>query len=149
MGCWDENLFKCSGHMTKMASRPIFGKNFQKYHNSSLELQKLSFLLPLLICFRCYNGKSESMPLLLPHCRYFDFFYRNVCWVVLYQTYHFYPNLWIWVVAMPTKRLNLRKIFKINLRCPRYHCPIQGSSEMVFSLGNRQLVDLSRSFPSW
>ena len=30
MGCWDENLFKCSCHMTKIASGPIYCKNSQK-----------------------------------------------------------------------------------------------------------------------
>ena len=29
MGYLDEKLFKCSGHMTKMASRPIYGKTFK------------------------------------------------------------------------------------------------------------------------
>ena len=42
---------------------------------------KNMFLLPLLMCLRCYgnlkfpltlNGKRESRPLLLPHCRYFE-----------------------------------------------------------------------------
>ena len=31
-------------------------------------------------------------------------FYRNVPWVVLYQTYLFYCNLLIWLVTMATKR---------------------------------------------
>ena len=26
MGCWEETLFKCPGHMPKMASTPIYGK---------------------------------------------------------------------------------------------------------------------------
>ena len=30
MGCWDVNLFKFPGHMTKMASSPIYGKTLQK-----------------------------------------------------------------------------------------------------------------------
>ena len=116
------------GHMTKMASRPIFGKNFQKYLNSSLEQQKLSFLLPSLICFVAIMGKVKVGLNCYLIADILISFYRIVCWVVLYQTYHFYPNLWIWLVAMPTKRLNLRKIFKTKLRCPRYHCPILGSS---------------------
>ena len=49
-------------------------------HNINL-CKNYVFLLPLLTCFRCYdnlkfpltcNGKSESRPLLLSHCRYFD-----------------------------------------------------------------------------
>ena len=46
----------------------------------NISFYKNVFLLPLLKCFRCYdklkfpltyNGKSESRPLLLSHCRYF------------------------------------------------------------------------------
>ena len=33
-------------------------------------------------------------------------FYRNVPWVVLYQTYEFCPNRWIWLVVMATERIN-------------------------------------------
>ena len=36
-------------------------------------------------------------------------FYRNIIWAVLYQTYHFCPNLYTWLVAMATESLNLRK----------------------------------------
>ena len=36
-------------------------------------------------------------------------FYRNVPWLVLYQPYEFCPNRWIWLVAMATETLNLRK----------------------------------------
>ena len=36
-------------------------------------------------------------------------FCRHVCWVVLHQAYHFRPNLSIWLVAMATEMLNLRK----------------------------------------
>ena len=39
--------------------------------------------------------------------------YRNVCWVVLYETYEFYPNRWIWLAAMATERINSRKNSKI------------------------------------
>ena len=35
-------------------------------------------------------------------------FYRNVAWVVFYQTYYLCPNLLIWLIAMATERLNLR-----------------------------------------
>ena len=34
---------------------------------------------------------------------------------ILYQTYHFCPNFWIWLVAMATERLKLRKILKNHL----------------------------------
>ena len=35
------------------------------------------------------------------------------CWVVLYHTYHFCPNLWICLVSMATEKLNLRNYWKI------------------------------------
>ena len=35
--------------------------------------------------------------------------YRNVPSVVVYETCHFCPTVWIWLVAMETERLNLRK----------------------------------------
>ena len=38
--------------------------------------------------------------------------YRSIPWKVLYQTYHFCPNLLIWFVAMATERLNLWKNIK-------------------------------------
>ena len=34
---------------------------------------------------------------------------QNVPWVVLYKQYEFYPNRWIWLVAMATEMLHLRK----------------------------------------
>ena len=39
-------------------------------------------------------------------------FYKNVCWVVLHQAYHYSLNLSIWLVAMATERLNLQKNIK-------------------------------------
>ena len=39
-------------------------------------------------------------------------FYRNVPWVVLYKTYEFCPNRWIWLVVMATTRINSRKNIK-------------------------------------
>ena len=36
-------------------------------------------------------------------------FYRNFPWVVLYQPYEFCPNLWILLVVMATEMPNLRK----------------------------------------
>ena len=39
-------------------------------------------------------------------------FFRNVPWVDLYHTYEFRPNRWIWLVAMATERINLRKNIK-------------------------------------
>ena len=41
--------------------------------------------------------------------------YRNVPWVDLYRTYHFCPDLWIWLVAMATERLNLRKQYSESI----------------------------------
>ena len=31
MGCWDEMCSNVPGHLTKIASRPIYGTNFQKH----------------------------------------------------------------------------------------------------------------------
>ena len=48
------------------------------------------------------------------HCGYFDkSSFKNVYWVILYQT--FCQKLSIWLVVMATKMLNLRKIFKNQL----------------------------------
>ena len=37
------------------------------------------------------------------------FFYRNVYWVVLYVSYDFCPNQWIWLVVGAAKRVDFRK----------------------------------------
>ena len=43
-------------------------------------------------------------------------FYWNVSWVVLYQPYDFFPNHWFWSVAMATERLNFREKKHIQKR---------------------------------
>ena len=54
-------------------------------------------------------GKNENRHLLLSHCRFFlPNFYRNVPWVVFYQTYLF----------CYIKSLNLKKNTKINSSAP-------------------------------
>ena len=72
---------------------------------------RLSLNFPLI-----YNGKNIKRSLLLSHCTwiFWQKFYRNVSWVVLYQTYHFCPMRWIWLdakatQAMAIERLKLRK----------------------------------------
>ena len=50
-----------------------------------------------------------SMKTLISLQIFWQKFCRNVCWVVLHQVYHFRPNLSIWLVAMATEMLNLRK----------------------------------------
>ena len=60
-----------------------------------------------LVFYCCCYGENENQYLLLFHCRYF-----RSCWVVLYQTYNFCPNLSSWLVVMATKRLNSWHIFK-------------------------------------
>ena len=68
-------------------------------------------------CHWLIMGKNENWHLLLSHTRYFDRllqkcslnFYKNVLWVVFYQTYHFCCNLLIWLVTMATKSQDLRK----------------------------------------
>ena len=42
-------------------------------------------------------------------------FYRNVPWVVLYQPYAFCPNHWFCLVAMKTERLNKKIYTKLKL----------------------------------
>ena len=59
-----------------------------------------------------YNGKSEKKHLLLSQQIFWQRFYRHIPWVVLYETYEFCPNRWIWLVAMATKRINSRKNIK-------------------------------------
>ena len=79
--------------------------------------------MQLLMRFRCcgnlkcpltYNWVSENRLLLLLQM-FWQRFYRNVPWVVLYQTYHFCPNLWIWLVAKATEILDLRKKILKNI----------------------------------
>ena len=49
--------------------------------------------------------------------------FRNVCWVVLYQTYTFSPNLSNWLVVMAAKKINSSEaIWGINLKlCSKVH----------------------------
>ena len=47
-----------------------------------------------------YNGKSAIFAVSLQI--FWIVFYRNVSWVVLYDSYEFCPNRWIWLVAMAT-----------------------------------------------
>ena len=76
------------------------------------------FLLPLLKHFGCYgnwkfpltyNKKSENWYLLLSHCRYFDKSFAQIFELSSTKYIHFIPNLSIWLVAMATEMLNLRK----------------------------------------
>ena len=63
-----------------------------------------------------YNGNKWKLAFTAISVQIFwQHFYRNVPWVVLYQTYLFGSNLLIWLVTMATKRQNLWKIYwKIN-----------------------------------
>ena len=65
------------------SSEAIRGMKLKLYRIVMITLAstKIMFLLPLLMSFRCYdslkfpltyNGKNESRPLLLSHCRYYD-----------------------------------------------------------------------------
>ena len=54
-------------------------------------------------------------------------FYRTIPRVVLYQTYPFCPNLWIWLVAMAIETLNLPLLMRF--RCygnSNFHWLIMG-----------------------
>ena len=62
-----------------------------------------------------YNRRKEKLLFIAISLQVFwQKFYRNIPCVVLYKTYHFCPNLWIWLVAMATKILHLwKKYYKI------------------------------------
>ena len=52
-----------------------------------------------------YNRESENWPLLL----FWPTVCRNVPWIVLFQTYQFCPNLWIWLVAVSNQMAKFEK----------------------------------------
>ena len=55
-----------------------------------------------------YNGEKWKMAFIAISLQVFwQKVYRNIPWVVIYQTYHFCPNIWIWLVAMAIKMPNL------------------------------------------
>ena len=77
-------------------------------------------------------------------------FFRNVCWVVLYQTYSFCPNFSVSLVVIATKRQNLQNIFKkylnsseaiwgIKLKLCRNVHSISLCKNIVFLLPNKIL----------
>ena len=79
-------------------------------HNISL--YKNCVLVPSLMCLGCYVNLNFPMTYAFIATSLqilWQTFIRNVPWVVRYQTYHFWPILWILVVAMATERLNLPK----------------------------------------
>ena len=88
---------------------------------SNISLYKNVVLLSLLKHFGCYHGNFKWQKWKLRFIAislqiFWRKFYRNVCWMVLHNAYHFSLNLSIWLVAMATEMLNLRKnIFKTQL----------------------------------
>ena len=88
-------LVKYMGSMTYIS----WSINFALYHCHRLKLF-------LYIKKWCRPGVFVSLRAL---ALVWQTFYRNVPWVVLYQPYEFCPNRWIWLVAMATETLNLRK----------------------------------------
>ena len=88
----------------------------------TLASTKIMHLLPLLMYFRCYGNLKVSIYLQWEKWKlafiaislqlFWQKFFRNVYWVVLYQTYYFGSNLWVFI---STKRLNLPKILKNHL----------------------------------
>ena len=84
-----------------------------------------SLLWQLKVSIDLYWGKWKLAFVAMTLQIFWQTFYKNVPGVVLYQTYHFCPNLWIWLVAMATKRINLRekkKIISIKLKlCRNVH----------------------------
>ena len=84
------------------------------------------FLLLLFKHFGCYGNIKVCIDLQWEKWKlaftavslqiFWQKFYRNVPWVVLYKTYLFCCNLLIWLVTMATKRQNLRTKFPSNAR---------------------------------
>ena len=114
--------------VTMATNRQNLWKNIQKPNSFGMKLKLCSivsnislykiivFYLLLLMHFGCYgnlkfpltyNRKSENWA----RCGNFDKGYRNVPWVVLFQTYKFCPKCWTWLVAMALN-WNLRKNIK-------------------------------------
>ena len=91
-------------------------------------------------------GKIKNLHLLLSNAISLQIFrqkfYRNVSWVVLHQTYHFCPNLWIWSVALATERQNLRQ----NIQKSSPQKPEGGqnwnSAEMFVALASTKMMFL-------
>ena len=64
--------------------------------------------------------------------------------VVLYQAYHFCPNLWIWLVAMATKKLNLKNNIKKSSTCTlkAFGDKAETFAEMFITLASTKMVFL-------
>ena len=83
-----------------------------------------------------YNGKWKLAFIAISLQIFWQEFYRNVPWVVLYQTYYFCPNLWIFLIkkiiaSEAIKGIKLkfhRNVHNLSLykndvcRCLCFHC---------------------------
>ena len=56
-------------------------------------------------------GKLESAIFAVSLQIFRFFFYRNVSWVVLYDSYEFFPNHWIWIGCHGNIKGNYSKVF--------------------------------------
>ena len=126
---WDGGMKVCSnvlGHVTKMATMPICcicrsSNTLVAMATVSIDCCELMYLVLSRLVLRAGYGIWLSVP---DHClsSYFRMgkvkieiycyliadiftksFYRNVCWVVLHQAYHSYPNVSIWLVPWQLK----------------------------------------------
>ena len=95
-----------SYHVSNIASIGVGTNNGVLYSN---HIQTLVAMVTY-SCHWLIMGKKWRMAFNATSLQVFwQMFYRNIPWVVLYQRYHFCPNLWIWLVAMATVRLHLQK----------------------------------------
>ena len=96
-------------------SLQIFWYVLQKCSLSS-PLPNLSFLSKPFNLIGCHSNRKAKFAFIAMSLQIFwQKFYRNVRWVVLYQLYHFCPDFLIWLVVMATQRLNLHPQKKKNI----------------------------------
>ena len=102
----------------RLWTRPSLLSNFSciesvKVRNSCMYCLVWDFSSPELLLPLTYKGEKWKLAFTAVSLQIFwQKFYRNVPWVVLYKTYLFYCKLLIWLVAMATRRQNLRKDIK-------------------------------------
>ena len=92
----------------------ILTKVLQKCSLSS-PLQNIWILSKLLNLIGCHGNRKDKWEkwklafIAISLQIFWQRFYRDVPQVVLYQTYEFCPNCWIWLVAMAAKGINWQK----------------------------------------
>ena len=95
MGCWDENMSNILGHMTKMASRPIYGKNLQK--SSSEPKGRLTLKLGIqhrVLRYYQVCSYDDTGWILTIFMTWSNLFPNASTWVKAYTAYsHVFPSL--------------------------------------------------------